>query len=187
MRPDKILGARNRPSAVIPAKAGIQCHVRRLDSGLRRNDLVVARPSVRRTASQGFVLPAAIFLLVVMATLSAFLVQVTAASNIDSAADIQGARAYQAARLGIETGLYAVQVSGTCSGGTLSGVGGLTGFKVTWACSSTAFTEAGTARTIYQITSTACSTSGGSCPSATVSEMQSSDYVERQLVVVTER
>ncbi|GAA5171143.1 hypothetical protein [Viridibacterium curvum] len=137
--------------------------------------------------ARGFVLPAAIFLLVVLATLGAFLVHITMASNVGAAQDIQGARAVQAARLGIATGLYAVQVSGTCAGGTLSGVSQLTGFKITWACSSTAFTEGGTARTIYQITSTACTTTGASCPSSTVSELGSSDYVERQLVVVTER
>ena len=144
--------------------------------------------SARMHSSRGFVLPAAIFLLVVMATLAAFLVQLTVASQIGGTQDMQGARAYQAARLGIEAGLYAVQQGAhTCPGGTLSGVAGLTGFKTTWSCSATNFNDAGTAHTIYQITSTACTTTGASCPSATPGEMQSSDYVERQLVVVTER
>ena len=132
-------------------------------------------------------LPAAIFLLVVMATLAAFLVQITVASQIGGTQDMQGARAYQAARLGIETGLYSAQVNASCPGGTLSSIAGLTGFKITWACTSTTFNEAGTSHTIYQITSTACTTAGGVCPSVTVSELRSSDYVERQLVVVTER
>ncbi|MFT3734144.1 MAG: hypothetical protein QM776_03830 [Rhodocyclaceae bacterium] len=137
--------------------------------------------------ARGFVLPAAIFLLVVLATLGAFLVHITMASNVGAGQDIQGARAVQAARLGVETGLYAVQASGSCAGGTLSGVSQLNGFKITWACSSTAIVDDGTPRTIYQITSTACTTTGASCPSSTVSELNSSDYVERQLVVVTER
>jgi MSHA biogenesis protein MshP len=142
----------------------------------------------RLPPSRGFVLPAAIFLLVIMATLAAFLVQVSTASQVDGTQDMQGARAYQAARLGIETGLYAVQVSNACTGGTLSSVTGLVGFKVTWACNTYGpFNDAGLPHTIYQITSTACTTTGASCPSSTVSEMQSSDYVERQLVVVTEK
>jgi MSHA biogenesis protein MshP len=143
----------------------------------------------RVTPSRGFVLPAAIFLLVIMATLAAFLVQVTVASQLGSGQDIQGVRAYQAARLGVESGLYAVQqLNGSCPASTtLSGVTGLNGFKVTWTCSSTPFNEAALPHTIYQITSTACTTTGASCPSATASEMQSSDYVERQLVVTTER
>jgi MSHA biogenesis protein MshP len=145
-------------------------------------------PEYQRHISRGFVLPAAIFLLVIMAGLSLFLVQVTTASMVDGTQDMQGARASQAARLGIETGLYAVQVNGNCPGGTLSAIAGLSGFKITWACSVSApFNDAGTSHTIYQITSTACTTSGASCPSTTTSELSSSDYVERQLVVVTEK
>lgn len=132
-------------------------------------------------------LASAIFLLVIMAALAAFIVQVSVASQTASAQDVQGARAYQAARLGIEAGLYAVQVTGNCPGATLSNVSGLNGFKVTWACSSYAFTESAVNRTIWQITATACTTSGASCPSATPAELQSADYTERQLVVVTEK
>ncbi|MEC5386080.1 hypothetical protein VVD49_10110 [Uliginosibacterium sp. H3] len=145
------------------------------------------RPDRRLGSARGFVLPAAIFLLVIMATLAAFLVQVTTASLTGSAQDMQGARASQAARLGIEAGLYAVQVNGNCPGATLSGVAGLTGFKITWACAVSNFNEGGTPHTIYQITSTACTTTGATCPSSSTSEMQSNDYVERQLVVVTEK
>lgn len=143
--------------------------------------------NARVGSSRGFVLPSAIFLLVVMATLAAFLAKVTVATQLGGGQDIQGARAYQAARLGIETGLFAVQRNSNCPGGTLSGIAGLSGFKVTWSCSATTFNEGGTSHTIYQITSTACTTGGATCPSATVSEMQNGDYIERQLVVTTER
>jgi MSHA biogenesis protein MshP len=147
---------------------------------------------LKRSDQCGFVLASAIFLLVIMAALAAFMVQVTIASQTSSGQDVQGARAYQAARLGIEAGLYAVQVNGNCPGGTLSGVAGLNGFKVTWACAlpnpPLPFTESGVNnRRIWQITSTACTTAGATCPSSTDAEMQSADYTERQLVVVTER
>lgn len=132
-------------------------------------------------------LASAIFLLVIMASLAAIVVMVSAASQTTSAQDIQGARAYQAARLGIEAGLYAVQVNGSCPGGTLTGISGLSGFTVTWSCSSSTFTESAVTHAVYQITSSACTTSGSSCPSATATEVAGTDYVERQLVVVTEK
>lgn len=133
-------------------------------------------------------LASAIFLLVIMASLAAIVVMVSTASQTTAAQDIQGARAYQAARVGIEAGLYAVhQLNGACAGGTLGSVAGLNGFKVTWTCSTTAFTESAEAHIIYQITSTACTTAGASCPSSTAAEVAGTDYVERQLVVVTEK
>lgn len=142
---------------------------------------------LQRRAGRGFVLASAIFLLVIMASLAAIVVMVSTASQTTSAQDIQGARAYQAAKAGIQAGLYAVQVNGTCPGGTLTGIPGLTGFTVTWTCSSSTFTESAVGHTIYQITSTACTTTGSSCPSATATEVAGTDYVERQLVAVTEK
>ncbi|MCX7147082.1 MAG: hypothetical protein NT042_12985 [Sulfuritalea sp.] len=47
----------------------------------------------------------AIFILVVLAALGAFVVSVTATQNITFAQDVQGVRAYQAARAGIESGI----------------------------------------------------------------------------------
>ena len=46
--------------------------------------------------SAGFVLPSAIFLLVILAALAAFLVRIATTQSITSAQDVQGARAYQA-------------------------------------------------------------------------------------------
>jgi MSHA biogenesis protein MshP len=147
-----------------------------------------AKP-LRHLAARGFVLASAIFLLVIMASLAVIIAMVSAASQTTSAQDIQGARAYQAARLGIEAGLYAVQVNGSCPGGTLTGIPGLSGFTVTWTCTlpPVTFKESAVDHTIYQITSTACTTAGSSCPSATANEVAGTDYVERQLVVVTEK
>ncbi|MDP5240238.1 hypothetical protein Q9Q94_11915 [Uliginosibacterium sp. 31-16] len=143
--------------------------------------------NLKMPAQRGFVLASAIFLLVIMAALGAFIVQVSVASQTASAQDVQGARAMQAARLGVEAGLYAVQINGNCPGGTLANVPGLTGFKVSWACADNLFVENGETRHLWQITATACTTNGAICPSATLAELQSADYTERQLVVVTER
>ncbi|WP_018609065.1 pilus assembly PilX family protein [Uliginosibacterium gangwonense] len=142
-------------------------------------------PSGRREAQRGFVLASAIFLLVIMAALAAFIVQVSVAGSTTSAQDIQGARAYQAARVGVEAGLFAVHQNGNCPGATMANIPGLNGFKVTWVCSATAFND-GADHNVWQITATACTTSGTQCPSTNTTELQSTDYIERQLVVLTE-
>jgi MSHA biogenesis protein MshP len=59
----------------------------------------------------GFTMVTAIFILVVLAALGAFMVNVSTNQQIGSALDVQGARAYQAARSGIEWGVYQVQSS----------------------------------------------------------------------------
>lgn len=55
--------------------------------------------------SNGFALVSAIFILVVLAALAGFIVSVTTTQSLSFAQDIQGARAYQAARAGTEIGL----------------------------------------------------------------------------------
>ena len=52
----------------------------------------------------GFSLPAAIFLLVVLALMGAVIVTVTGLQQSSQQLDVLGARAYQAARAGIEWG-----------------------------------------------------------------------------------
>ena len=61
----------------------------------------------------GFSLVTAIFLLVILASLGAFIVTVSGLQQTSSALDVQGSRAYQAARSGIEWGTYQVQAAGT--------------------------------------------------------------------------
>lgn len=58
--------------------------------------------------ARGSAIIVAIFLLVVLATLGAFIVSITSSQQIGSAYDVQGARAYQAAHYGSEWGVYQV-------------------------------------------------------------------------------
>ena len=60
---------------------------------------------------RGFAIVSAIFILVVLASLGAFIVNISTSQQIGSALDVQGVRAYHAARAGIEWGLYQVQAS----------------------------------------------------------------------------
>lgn len=110
---------------------------------------------------QGFSIVSAIFLLVVLSFLGVAMVTFSTSQHQSSAMDVMGARAYQAARAGIEWGAYQVlQTGGGCGAassnlvaGTMSGT--LSGFNVNVQCSSTAHSEAAATVTIYQITSTA--------------------------------
>ena len=51
---------------------------------------------------RGFTLVSAIFLLVILAMLGAFMVTFSTTQHIDSANDLQGSRGYRAARMGSE-------------------------------------------------------------------------------------
>ena len=141
------------------------------------------RPSrmTRREAGVGLV--TAIFLLVVLAGLGVAMVGMFTAQQASSNLDLQGARAYQAARAGLEWGLFQQMRNGSCSadarfampaGSTLSG------FTVVVSC-----TQAGSVPTDgspnlarWIISATACNIAdaqGGCSPT------NDPDYVMRRL------
>ena len=123
-------------------------------------------------AQRGFAIVAAIFLLVVLSALGAFMLTFSSVQHITSAQDVQGTRAYQAARTGIEWGAYQVLISSSCPLSTSLTAGGTqAGFSIVVQCNSfPSTTEGGNTVSMYQIISTA---SQGTVGSAT--------YVERQL------
>jgi len=57
---------------------------------------------------RGFSIVSAVFILVVLASLAAALVNVSTMQHASAALDLQGVRAYQAARSGIEWGVYRI-------------------------------------------------------------------------------
>jgi MSHA biogenesis protein MshP len=141
-------------------------------------------------APHGFSIVSAIFLLVVLSTLGALMVTFSTAQHTASAQDVQGSRAYQAARAGIEWGLYQLFQTGTQAApgcnpssqfvpGTATALGGtLSGFTVTVNCIAFGpFAESGVNTRVYQITSTA--TYGGAPGNI--------DYIERRVQVTAER
>ena len=117
----------------------------------------------------GFVLPSAIFLLVILASLAAFLVRISVTQSTTSAQDVQGVRAYQAARAGVEWGLYQVLDPGNatvvlpsnaawpnqpaCVSGSIT----IEGFTVDVSCTASDYLEAGNNRRIrvYRLTANA--------------------------------
>ena len=133
---------------------------------------------------RGVSIIAAVFLLILFAALATYMLWLTSAQNRGSAQDVQGARAYQAARAGAEWGLFQLLRAGQCSAGTDIAFAGteLAGFVASVACTRVASTdENGSAVRVYEITSTACNVPG-SCDDI---EAVGNDYVERQVSVTT--
>jgi len=107
-----------------------------------------ALPGLQR----GFALGTAIFLLLVLAALGAAMLTFSSAQHAGSAMDVQGARALQAARAGIEWGAYQALRNSSCTGSTTVALAGnLADFTLVVECSSSSYD----ALTAYQITSTA--------------------------------
>lgn len=89
---------------------------------------------------RGFAIVSAIFILVVLAVLGAFIVNISTSQQIGSALDVQGVRAYQAARAGIEWGLYkqlqSVPASCAASSSFTPAAATLNAFTVSVTCSA---------------------------------------------------
>ncbi|MCX7175579.1 MAG: hypothetical protein NT159_16960 [Proteobacteria bacterium] len=123
---------------------------------------------MKHLRQHGFSIVTAIFILVVLAALGAFIVTVSTNQAVGSALDVQGSRAYQAARSGIEWGVYQVQSTAayrfgytaagvatypnsrscsTASGSFVPAAPTLSGFTVTVSCTSQADLLSGTITT----------------------------------------
>ena len=115
---------------------------------------------------QGFAAVAAIFLVVVLAGLGSYMVSFSNTQQLTSAQDVQGTRAYWAARAGLEWGVAAV-LAGNTPGGTTqecpSTPTNLTvqGFAVQVTCSVTNFTEAASTVALLRLASNASTGTAG--------------------------
>ena len=133
----------------------------------------------RPSAESGFVLPSAIFLVVILAALGGYMVTLSRTSHMSGALDIQGSRAYQAARAGIEwaawqvvdpQGLQPTPTPCPVSPSTVTLTGTLAAFNVSVTCTRTLVMDGATQVAVYQVTSTATSGLPGTV-----------DYVDRQI------
>jgi MSHA biogenesis protein MshP len=154
---------------------------------------------------RGFSIVTAIFLLVVLSLLGAFIVSVTGLQQSSQQLDVQGVRAYQAARAGIEWGAWQVLDpnntinAASCTapppdmpvcpgaGGTTdlaagSLAGSLSPFTVTVTCTRTIAFEGNRNVWVYELVSTACNQpTGASCPNTGT---PASGYVERRITAI---
>lgn len=105
---------------------------------------------VRRQA--GFSIVTAIFLLVVLAMLGAFMLTLSGTQQVTTAQDIQGSQAFRAARTGLDWAISTIQATAACPAAAAPAV---EGYTVVVTCASNIYDEAGTSRTIYWLESTA--------------------------------
>lgn len=141
-----------------------------------------------KAIARGFALILAIFLLVSLTAIGAMLLTVSNSQTESSIADVDGARAYLAARSGADWGAYqllrqpALSYASNCRNTgsatqTVSFAGALSGFHVAVGCTSLPpATEGAATVTVFSLQATGCNDSGGTCPGAVVP-----GYVERQL------
>lgn len=143
-------------------------------------------PGVARSRGVGLV--TAIFLLVVIAALAVAMVTVFTTQQTSSALDVQGARAYQAARSGLEWGIFRHAHPDACNTTNSFAVGegtSLDGFTVTVTCRliDGPDTDGGEADMLDQrkVTAVACNapSEAGACPNPG----NSNDYVQRVMEV----
>lgn len=161
---------------------------------------------MRHQRQLGFSIIAAIFILVILAGLGAFIVNVSTMQVIGSAIDLQGTRAYYAARSGIEWGAYQVQATGyafghasdpavtnpnlrTCpatTSFTMPSAPTFNGFTVTVTCTrmpvdDTPANNPYSSPAAYTVTATACNQPNPVCPN-TIDPGPA--YVERRIEAV---
>ena len=135
--------------------------------------------------AKGFALILALFLIVSLAAIGAYLLTVSNAQVESGIMDEHSARAYQAARGGLEWGAYQVLQAGNCWVGTTT-IGpfpaDLANFSASVTC--TEFppeTEGGASIATFRITSTGCN--DAACPIVAAVP----GYVERQLQLTLAR
>jgi MSHA biogenesis protein MshP len=130
---------------------------------------------------RGMSLITAVFLLIVMAALALYITSITTMQHSSSTLDLEGSRAYHAARTGLEFGAFQAITAASCPGAANLAlpVANFADFtSVTVTCASTVHTEGATAKTYYRLTANACNQpAAGACPN----NAPGANYVEREL------
>jgi MSHA biogenesis protein MshP len=139
----------------------------------------------RPQQQHGFAAIAAIFLVVVLAALGGFMLTFSNSQQLTSAQDMQGTRAYWAARAGLEWGVSSVAAAAdpsTLSASNCSTPVGtpiaIDGFSVAVTCSIATYVEAGSNKYLFQFQSIA-STTGGTPGSLGYTERSLSASMEK--------
>lgn len=141
-------------------------------------------PVRRHARSRGVSIVTAIFLLVVLSGIGAAVVTVVTTQRQGAAVDLLGTRAYEAARTGVEYGLYQQLQPGVCAATTtFTPPGTLAAMTVTVTCVQNPAMMADGVTTLIQtvITATACNQPrDGACPNAA----PGAEYVQRVVQAV---
>ena len=124
---------------------------------------------------RGFAAIAALFVLLVLAALGAFMVSISSSQQITAAQDINGSRAYWASRAGLEWALGSLAVAPAACPTTPAGFT-IEGFSIAMSCTRSTFDEAGVTRVIYSLGARA--SSGGAAGAVGFVERSVSASVE---------
>jgi MSHA biogenesis protein MshP len=118
------------------------------------------QPRFTRQAQRGFAIISAIFLLVTLAALGAFMLTFSNTQHLTSAQDVQGSRAYWATRAGMEWGITSVNpVAPVCPiSPTTFNVNTGNIFSVTVTCTMQTYSEASSNANMLSFISTARTT-----------------------------
>lgn len=147
------------------------------------------------TGFTGFALPTAIFLLVILASLGAFIVNISSSQHLGMALDIRGERAWQAANAGMEWVRYKLASnpgSPSCPASTTWGSSGyslsflntstLTDFYATVECRLLETTDVQNVSTwVFEVRVTGCSPANATEPRCPSNTPAATSYAERQL------
>ena len=147
--------------------------------------MLITRPECG--SQRGFAIVSAIFIVVALAALGAFVMVVSTTQQLGSALDLEGARAYQAARSGTEWGAAKVLAAGSSCFAVKNLGTAVNGVAVTVNCGEGPSGDTGELGlgALFTITATACNRPDavGACPGAA----GTANYVERRLTVLVER
>lgn len=103
-----------------------------------------------RPLQRGFAAISAVFLLVVLAALGAFLLTFSNTQQLTAAQDVQGSRAYWAARAGLEWGIASV-LAAPAACPTPPAPFLVEGFSIAVGCARQVYNEGGSSVVIYQL------------------------------------
>lgn len=149
----------------------------------------------------GFAIVSAIFLLIILSLLGGFMLNFSTTQHATSMTDVEGSRAYWAARSGLNWGYFqaldptasaAYPCSSTCNTATACSAPVavspaaanvvMGSFTVTVACTCTPTCQEGTPIRVYRFVVNACNRpTAGSCPSTATANTGSVGYAERQM------
>jgi len=132
------------------------------------------RANLPQPSQGGFAIVAAIFLLVVLAALGAFMLTLSNTQHLTSTQDVQGSRTYWAAKAGIQWAADRLKPPAVACPATTTFTVDV--FSVTVMCDARGYTEGTTAKTIYWVTSTA--TAGGGVGSISYTERVINAFIE---------
>lgn len=136
---------------------------------------------------KGFVIVSAVVIVVMLAIFGVAMALMGSLQQRQSALDLDTSRAYQAAKTGIDWGLYQIQTPAlppACTTTSFNAGGELSRFTITVQCSQTSVNDGAQPLIVYVVQSNACNNpTGGNCPGTTTGSLS----VERQLRVVTYR